>query len=230
MINLKIAAYLTHLVTFFMAYLIVVPVSGYFRAWVATKMGDYTAESEGFLTLNPVAHIDPFGVLCIVLVGFGWGKYVPINPYNIMGRLRALKLIAAYFSNVFLHVVLAVVWLTVLISWFGVGIIKFVGASHSMLQYVYPTYSTLSLTIASLLFALISLHILLSVLSLLINGFMLAMFYITGGSSRYEMYSSLIMMFALFAMIWIFGDTLYTLLRIIISYAGYYLALLIGLI
>lgn len=230
MINLKIAAYFTHLITFFLAYLIAVPIAGAFRAWVAAKMGDYTAEDEGFLTLNPIVHIDPFGVLCIALVGFGWGKYVPINPYNIVSPFRGLKLVTAYFSNVFIHIVMAIVWLTVLIWWFDVNIIQTVYGAHSMLSYAYPFHSTLSLTVARVLVALISLHVLLSVLSLLINGFMLAMFYITGGSSRYEIYSSFIMMFALFAMIWLFGDTLYILLANIISYAGLFLARLMGIV
>ncbi len=52
------------------------------HAFVAKKMGDNTAEMAGRLTLNPVAHIDPMGMLMVVLVGFGYARPVPTNPGN----------------------------------------------------------------------------------------------------------------------------------------------------
>ena len=52
------------------------------HAWSAKYYGDNTAESLGRLTLNPVSHIDPTGLLMIILVGFGWAKPVPTNPRN----------------------------------------------------------------------------------------------------------------------------------------------------
>ncbi len=57
----------------------------------ATWCGDNTSRNMGRLTLNPLAHIDPIGTLCIVLVGFGWGKPVPYNPNNLY-RLKSKKL------------------------------------------------------------------------------------------------------------------------------------------
>lgn len=52
------------------------------HAWSAKLYGDDTAERQGRLTLNPIAHTDPMGLLMIVLVGFGWAKPVPTNPNN----------------------------------------------------------------------------------------------------------------------------------------------------
>ena len=52
------------------------------HALVAKWFGDDTAERAGRLTLNPVAHIDPMGLLMVVLVGFGFAKPVPTNPAN----------------------------------------------------------------------------------------------------------------------------------------------------
>lgn len=46
-------------------------------------LGDHTAKEEGRLTFNPMAHLDWFGFLMLLLVGFGWGKPVPFNPYNL---------------------------------------------------------------------------------------------------------------------------------------------------
>jgi len=49
------------------------------HAWVAYYYGDSTGKMMGRVTLNPVAHIDPIGLICLLTVGFGWGKPVPVN-------------------------------------------------------------------------------------------------------------------------------------------------------
>ena len=49
------------------------------HAWVANKLGDPTAKYAGRLTLNPMAHLDLFGSLMILFVGFGWAKPVPVD-------------------------------------------------------------------------------------------------------------------------------------------------------
>ena len=48
----------------------------------AYLMGDKTAKSSGRLSLNPFAHLDIFGTLCLLLFGFGWARPVPVNPWN----------------------------------------------------------------------------------------------------------------------------------------------------
>lgn len=53
------------------------------HALVAKWRGDRTAEREGRLTLNPLAHIDLMGFIPLLLLGFGWAKPVPYNPYNL---------------------------------------------------------------------------------------------------------------------------------------------------
>ena len=50
------------------------------HAYMAYKLGDNTAAKMGRLTLNPLAHLDPFGSLMIIFVGFGWAKPVPVDP------------------------------------------------------------------------------------------------------------------------------------------------------
>ncbi|HEX7879264.1 MAG TPA: site-2 protease family protein [Candidatus Eisenbacteria bacterium] len=50
------------------------------HAWTAWKLGDDTAERQGRLTLNPLAHLDPMGTLLILFAGFGWARPVPVNP------------------------------------------------------------------------------------------------------------------------------------------------------
>ena len=53
------------------------------HALVGKLRGDSTAEREGRLTLNPLAHLDPIGMIPLLLFGFGWAKPVPFNPYNL---------------------------------------------------------------------------------------------------------------------------------------------------
>jgi Zn-dependent protease len=65
------------------------------HAIVAKWQGDDTAEREGRLTINPLAHIDPLGLLMVVLVGFGYAKPVPTDPRNFKSRLSDLYVAAA---------------------------------------------------------------------------------------------------------------------------------------
>ena len=58
------------------------------HAFVANWLGDSTARFRGRLTLNPLSHLDPVGSLLLVVVGFGWGKPVPVNPVNLRGDPR----------------------------------------------------------------------------------------------------------------------------------------------
>ena len=59
---------------------LILPIHEFAHAWAAHKMGDDTAKYMGRLTLNPLAHVDWIGAICLVLTGFGWAKPVPINP------------------------------------------------------------------------------------------------------------------------------------------------------
>jgi Zn-dependent protease len=52
----------------------------YGHAITAYRFGDDTAKRAGRLTLNPFAHIDPFGLLMVIFIGFGFAKPVPIDP------------------------------------------------------------------------------------------------------------------------------------------------------
>jgi len=64
------------------------------HAWMAERLGDPTAKLRGRLTLNPLAHIDPFGTLMLLFFRFGWGKPVPIDPYKLKDPRRDAGLIS----------------------------------------------------------------------------------------------------------------------------------------
>ena len=61
----------------------------------AYALGDRTAANQGRLTLDPLAHIDPMGFLCMLLLGFGWAKPVPVNSSNFKNRRMGMALVAA---------------------------------------------------------------------------------------------------------------------------------------
>lgn len=73
----------------------------FFHAWTANILGDSTARDEGRLSLNPLAHLDPMGTILLLLIGFGWGKPVPFNPYNLRDQRwgPALVALAGPLSN-----------------------------------------------------------------------------------------------------------------------------------
>ena len=65
------------------ALLIALTVHEYAHARAAVALGDPTPRYAGRLTLNPIPHLDPLGLIMLWLFQFGWAKPVPINPYNI---------------------------------------------------------------------------------------------------------------------------------------------------
>jgi Zn-dependent protease len=65
------------------------------HAATAKLFGDDTAQKQGRLTLNPIAHIDPMGLLMVVLIGIGYAKPVPTNPRNYTSRWASLLVAAA---------------------------------------------------------------------------------------------------------------------------------------
>ncbi len=64
------------------------------HGYVAYRCGDRTAKNLGRLTLNPAKHLDLMGTLCMLLVGFGWAKPVPIILRNFGKPRRDLMLVA----------------------------------------------------------------------------------------------------------------------------------------
>ena len=83
------------------------------HAFAADKLGDPTAKNLGRMTLNPFAHIDLFGFLCLLVVGFGWAKPVPVNPRNFKNYRRddiivslagiAMNLVVAFFATILFY-------------------------------------------------------------------------------------------------------------------------------
>ena len=101
------------------------------HGWIASRRGDPTARYEGRLTLNPLPHVDPMGLLAFVITSlsgpfvFGWAKPVPIDYRNLRNPLKDMVAISAAgpVSNFCLAVlfalaVKAMVWLFPPAEWY----------------------------------------------------------------------------------------------------------------
>lgn len=85
----------------------------YAHAWVADYLGDPTPRSQGRLTINPLAHLDIFGTIMILLYKFGWAKPVQINPYNFRGnplRARMFVSLAGPAMNLTIAFLSMIIW------------------------------------------------------------------------------------------------------------------------
>lgn len=85
------------------------------HAFVADKLGDDTPRRQGRLTLNPLAHFDPFGTLLMLFAGFGWGKPVQINPNNFNRKVtirkgNALVSLAGPMMNFILAIIFSIIY------------------------------------------------------------------------------------------------------------------------
>lgn len=78
------------------------------HGWVAWKLGDPTPKFQGRLTINPKAHVDPIGLIALMLAGFGWGRPVEINPNNFKNRRRDELLVS--LAGVVMNLIVAVVF------------------------------------------------------------------------------------------------------------------------
>ena len=81
------------------------------HAWAANELGDSTAARQGRLTLNPMAHLDPWGTVLFLVVGFGWGRPTPVNPYNLRNgtkRGNAMVAVAGPAANFFVAILAAI--------------------------------------------------------------------------------------------------------------------------
>ncbi len=82
---------------------------------MAKYFGDNTAEKQGRLTLNPIVHIDPMGLLMLIIIGFGFAKPVPTNPRNFNSRWGLFFVAAA---GPFMNLILAFVTINI----YGLGV------------------------------------------------------------------------------------------------------------
>ncbi len=82
------------------------------HAFVSDKLGDHTARELGRLSLNPLRHLDPFGLLAMLIIGIGWAKPVPVNTagYKNPRVGMAITALAGPVSNLVLGYICMVLY------------------------------------------------------------------------------------------------------------------------
>lgn len=91
--------------------LVAITIHEFAHAWMADRLGDPTARYQGRVTLDPRAHLDPLGTVALLILGFGWGKPVEYDPYNLKNPLKdsALIALAGPASNLILALVISLI-------------------------------------------------------------------------------------------------------------------------
>ncbi|OGG02956.1 hypothetical protein A2W14_02150 [Candidatus Gottesmanbacteria bacterium RBG_16_37_8] len=94
-------------VIFAILLLVVVSIHEFSHALSADRLGDPTPRLAGRLTLNPLSHLDPIGTLLFLLAGFGWGKPVPFDPFNLHHPKKDAAIIS--FAGPLSNLVMAII-------------------------------------------------------------------------------------------------------------------------
>jgi len=93
------------------ALLVAIAVHECAHAWTANRLGDPTARLAGRISLNPFVHLDLSGLLFLLFFGFGWGKPVEFDAFNLKNPRKdaALISVAGPISNIVLALVLSLI-------------------------------------------------------------------------------------------------------------------------
>lgn len=110
------------------AFFMAITIHEFSHALVSYLLGDETAKNAGRLTLNPVSHLDPFGLLFLFVFGIGWAKPVPMNMYNFAyPRFYAvLSALAGPLSNFILALVCMYLFKYIPLEFLGTNVASFI--------------------------------------------------------------------------------------------------------
>lgn len=100
-------SYITDMIISVVPALICITLHELSHGYVAYRLGDDTAKRMGRLTLNPLRHIDWWGLVMMVLFKFGWAKPVPVNMYRFKNPRKgmAITALAGPVANVLIAIV-----------------------------------------------------------------------------------------------------------------------------
>lgn len=111
------------------------------HAWAADRLGDPTPRLDGRISLNPLRHLDISGLLFMLFFGFGWGKPVMFDPYNLKHpRQDAAKIaLAGPLSNFILALILSILYRA--FNFVSIPLVSTIG------YYILPPFILLNLTL-----------------------------------------------------------------------------------
>ena len=106
--NLPALELVALVVAYILALIVAFGMHEFSHAYVSYKLGDPTPKLMGRLTPNPVKHIDPLGIICLLLFGFGWGKPVIVNPLAYRHYRKGMVMVS--LAGVTMNLILAFVF------------------------------------------------------------------------------------------------------------------------
>ena len=119
------------LIAFLLSATLAICLHEFAHGFAAYKLGDPTAKINGRLTVNPLSHFEPIGLLMFLLVGFGFARPVPINPYNFRNYRKGMLITA--FAGVTANLLQAIVGFGLMI---GFGYAYFTTEATGALSYL----------------------------------------------------------------------------------------------
>lgn len=93
-------------ILYLLSIVIAITVHEFAHAYAADYLGDPTPEMQGRVTLNPASHVDPMGMIVLLFFGFGWGRPVLFDPFNLKDPRKdaAIIAVAGPASNIILAI------------------------------------------------------------------------------------------------------------------------------
>ncbi len=240
MISFKSAEFFMRIVVVLLVYCVTAPLTGYVRAWTAEKMGDSTPKQLGFLTLNPMAHISIWWVVFIIWIQTSFmhftpialGKYVPINPHNIQGKWRGIRLASAYLSDSLMNIFLGILSFFVLILTFKADALLFIEQAISLrsLTLLQPNLSSLQIIVIWIMATFALFNCLVAAFSVISNLFNFVMFYYFEDLIHGSDYSEMILIFGPLLLLYVMIFWVWSYVTAFVISMAYLLAMLVGVI
>ena len=248
MINVALAEYLFALILLVVAYFISHTINGFLQAYFIDKLGDPTAKQMGFMSLNPLDHVDTFGFLALIFLGIGWLQTVPIDPYAFIGSRRYLRLFFAFAAESLISIVLATTALFISVYFYGyftthllvnkmfhyyskIFLFFFGSSEHLNIAGLFSgQHSTIAVVIAILLVSLVYLNVLIAMISSIFNTFRYLL--VIGFEQGYDYieYADYLAILGPFLVVYVFGDLLVGLLLMLTSSGAGLIARLFGIL
>lgn len=132
----SVSTFLTSALAIFFA----ISIHEFGHAFVAHLNGDDTAKNAGRMTINPLSHIDIFGMIMMFVAKFGWAKPVPVNPYNY--KNEKIGNITVSLAGIFMNLASAI-FFAMIYKYIGIYSLKMVCESLIVYNIAFASFNIL---------------------------------------------------------------------------------------
>lgn len=132
----SVSSFLTSALAIFFA----ISIHEFGHAFVAHQNGDDTAKNAGRMTINPLSHIDIFGMIMMFVAKFGWAKPVPVNPNNY--KNEKVGNITVSLAGIFMNLASAIIF-AMIYKYIGIYSLKMVCKSLIVYNIAFASFNIL---------------------------------------------------------------------------------------